>query len=295
MKINKKIMVSTYIVFIIILILYENVFKNGSDHQYSIETVFYLKNAKGAMVESDYPISFFDSDKDRISFLFKIHNNNERKINYSLAVMINDYQLQDDKLEYDTDEKSFYIEPGDSMETTIYINKEVFTKSVNEMVLIVRQDADKHADYFGYNIKSNTIYLCYRILCDETKNKNDSINETYIKSNTRINIEPLGKVDSSSKFYLSNGLIGIKITIEDISKKNYKIYCLFNSEVKKIDNKPYTMLSTYDEDTAIVDIDVSKGEKLNEIEFFAIPVDSFGSEYILRSERYTIVNEDSQR
>ena len=78
--------------------------------------------------------------------------------------------------------------------------------------------------------------------------------------------------------------------MEEMPQRIYKVFCLLNSEIKKMDNKPYILLNYNNGYETIVDIDITNGDYLNNIEFFAFPMDLFSKEEIIRSECYTVVN-----
>lgn len=263
------------------------VIPKGPKATYSMNTTFLIENKNGAMTSLYNKVSDLFNNDRCVFFPVKIQNQNNRDVCYSVTMLVNDKQIlttvgQDTALHHD-----YKINANDFLNINIEVGKECFVEhTINEILIIFRQDIDCFSIDNPLLEKSNTIYIKY-VFSDsgeaEKEQRDFSSTEKPI-----LEVTPLDQKENGMIRKNKRNTLGLKASLSSGHGSDYKLFCLIGSDITKIDDNDFLYLHASIQEPIIADIDISSFSGQKEVELFAIPVNQYYWDEVLKGNRFTL-------
>lgn len=264
--------------------------------EYSIESGFACYNNKGILNRTEYSFESFINENNQFEIGVDVYNYNQRKVKYELVVLVN-YKQQMFEIEGNNKKtQKFEVKENKKKRIQLILSKAVFKYSINDFMVIVRQDIDLYSADNELVSDSNTVCRHYLIKCKKENN-------SYEKK-VKINCQNIDNVDGEAKLKRVNGSNNLQIyasTNEKLKFKlklkamdmriNYVLVCLMNGNQAKFND---SLCQKINKTNTNIEINTPQKKGKYEFEILCIP-DLLGCkncEYkdieIVSANRYTI-------
>lgn len=295
MKINKKVFIFSFIssICVVLIVFLFLLYNLRPIMEYEVSTVFTIESNKKILSDSTYFLSELKKVNDEIELEVSISNNNERSVSYETIALVNNEQIFVDGK---SDVIKLKIKSNCIDSSVIKIKEDLLRDSVNEILVIFRQDVDIHSNENELLADSNTIIRRYILIDDLVRDKDMETDEdlaiektTLNNENDSIQVSPLNMENKLGLNVNKDSTISFEIdTRFQNGKIEYKLFCLQNSRLTNINDAKYVIIDGGEKTKVEVGTQNKRGNY--ELEFIAVPCcyDEKGELSVISSNRYTL-------
>lgn len=295
----------------LVTILFLSILKAGYYYLFGVKKIYILSSEvsfydKKGLIEG-YEISYNDCIDEKGNFELKIRlgSHEDRDIGFELSVLIN-YEQQSFYIG-GTEEKLFstkvYVKEN-FKETTITLDKDLFTEYRNNMIINIRQDIDQLSYKNNLVRDSNTLNFTFYVT--NVDGKSEPIRQTRQFQN--IIIHPLEDTEHDIGIELNrpdnkdnplirvheNEDIHMSLNIGGMNAEQYIFWAVLDSKQVNIDGNSYieVEIDRNMSANAQITIDNNMPAGIYELEVFCIPSPNMESvdipKKIISAKRYTV-------